>query len=131
MNMGPILSGYGAMDRNSRSFEQTSQLQLYFQHNGATPHFCRHMMAYLSEQFPYQCTCHGDLQNWPTRSPDFTLLDFHVWGYMKNMVYECKLNRRQELLHQTFYAERCMNDPDVSLKVQIFLNFKYPELYNL
>jgi hypothetical protein len=24
-----------------------------------------------------------------------------------------------------------MNDPDVSLKVQIFLNFKYPELYNL
>jgi hypothetical protein len=44
---------------------------------------------------------------------------------MNGMVYECVVNRREELLYQTFYAERCVNDPDVLLKVQIFLNFRY------
>jgi hypothetical protein len=32
----------------------------------------------------------GDPQNWPAWSPDLALLDFHVWGYVKCMVYEWK-----------------------------------------
>jgi hypothetical protein len=52
-------------------------------------------------------------------------LDFHVWGYMKNMVSECKVNRREEL-YKIFDAERHMNDPDVPLKVQIIPNLKCP-----
>jgi hypothetical protein len=45
---------------------------------------------------------------------------------MKNMMYECKVNRTEELLRCIFDAERHMNDLDVPLKVQIILNFKYP-----
>jgi hypothetical protein len=63
------------------------------------------MMEYLNEQFPDQQIGRGDLQNWPTWSLNLTLLDFHVSGYMKNIVYECKVNRREELLHLTFYAD--------------------------
>jgi hypothetical protein len=68
-------------------------------------------------------------QKWPTWSPDFTELDFRVWGCMKNMVYECKVNRRDKLLHWIFDAERHKNDPDVPLKVQI-LNFNFQKLCN-
>jgi hypothetical protein len=32
------------------------------------------------------------------RSPDLNPLDYHVWGYMKGMVYAHKVNTREELL---------------------------------
>jgi hypothetical protein len=52
-------------------------------------------MEYLNEQFPDRWIGNADLQNWSRWSPDLTLLDSHVWGHMKNMVYECEVNRRQ------------------------------------
>jgi hypothetical protein len=60
----------------------------------------RHMMQYQNEQFPDQWVRHGGHQNWTLQSLDLTSLDFHVWGLYENMVYEFKVNRREELLHQ-------------------------------
>jgi hypothetical protein len=59
-----------------------------------------------------------------------TSLPYIIGLHKKNMVYGRKENRREELHHRIFDAERCMNDPDVLRKVQIILNFKYPSLYN-
>jgi hypothetical protein len=56
----------------------------------------------------------GGAQIWPLRSPDLTVLDFHE----KNVLYQRKVNRREELHHRNFDAARHMNDPDVSGKVQ-------------
>jgi hypothetical protein len=52
--------------------------------------------------------------------------DFHIWGYIKYMIYERKLSRREEIYHRIFDVARRMNDPDVVRKVQIILNLKYP-----
>jgi hypothetical protein len=41
---------------------------------------------------------------------------------MKNMMYERKVNRREEL-HQIFDAARRVNDPDDLREVKINLNF--------
>lgn len=82
-----------------------SWLQLYFQHSGKLLHFSRHMMEYLNKQLPGQWICQCDLQNWPTWSLDITMLDFHVWNYMKNIVCEHKVNRIGELHHQIFNAQ--------------------------
>jgi hypothetical protein len=35
-----------------------------------------------------------------------------AWGYLKRMVYKCKVNRRDEQ-HQIFNAVRCINGLDV------------------
>jgi hypothetical protein len=32
---------------------------------------------------------------WPPRSPDLTPLDFFLWGYVKNIAYQAKINDRQ------------------------------------
>jgi hypothetical protein len=45
---------------------------------------------------------------------------------MKSMVYERKVNPREELHHRIFDAARRMNDPDALRKVQNILNLKYP-----
>jgi hypothetical protein len=34
---------------------------------------------------------------WLLRSPDLTPLDFFLWGYVKNIVYQIKLNNLQHL----------------------------------
>jgi hypothetical protein len=41
-------------------------------------------------------------------------------NYMRNMVYECKVNRRGEVYHQIFIAARCMNGPGALYKIQIY-----------
>jgi hypothetical protein len=49
------------------------------------------MTEYLNEQFPDRWIGPGGPQNWPPRSPDITPLDFYVWGFMKNIVFERKV----------------------------------------
>jgi hypothetical protein len=34
---------------------------------------------------------------WPLRSSDLTPLDFFLWGYVKNIVYQVKINDLQHL----------------------------------
>ena len=45
---------------------------------------------------------------WPSRSPDLTVCDFHLWGYLKNKVYAKKPPhiRRNERLYQDRYNNR-------------------------
>jgi hypothetical protein len=41
---------------------------------------------------------------WPPRLPDLTPLDFFLWGYVKNLVYQVKINDLQHLKAHIRYA---------------------------
>jgi len=56
-------------------------------------------------------------QNWPSRSPDLNPLDYHVWDYMKAMVYAHKVKRRAEVLQRILSATRSINNAVVLRKV--------------
>ena len=62
-------------------------------------------------------TGHGGAQNWPPWSPDLNPLDYHVWGYMKAMVYEHKANMREELHQQILSTARSINNASVPRRV--------------
>jgi hypothetical protein len=49
---------------------------------------------------------------------------FHVWCYMREIVYDCKVNRREVPHNWISHAARHMNGPNVLHKVEIVLNFK-------
>src|SRR5215469_12725777 len=50
---------------------------------------------------------------WPPRSPDLTPLDYYIWGHMKTLVYETKVDCRAELRARIFAAaEEIRNHPD-------------------
>jgi hypothetical protein len=72
--------------------------QMYNQHDGAPLHFSQVIKQYLNHKFSNRLIGHGGAQNWPPWSPDLNPLDYHVWGYVKAMVYEHKENTREELL---------------------------------
>jgi hypothetical protein len=94
-----------------------TRLQMYYQHDGAPPHFSQVYRQYLDHKFPNRWIGHGGTQNWPPRSQNLNPLDYHVWGYMKAMVYEQKVNMREELVHQILSAARSINNAAVLCKV--------------
>lgn len=71
---------------------------MYFQHDGASPHFRLIVRNFLNENFPNMWIGRGGPHAWPTRSPDFNPVDYHIWGYLKAKVYATEINSREELL---------------------------------
>ena len=71
---------------------------MYFQHDGALPHFSREVRNFLNYRFPGRWIGRGGPHNWPARSLDLSLLDYCVWGWMKELVYSAKVGTRDALL---------------------------------
>jgi hypothetical protein len=67
-------------------------------------------MQYMKNRFPNRRIGRGRAQNWPPQSPDLNPLDYHVWGYLKAMVYAHKLNTREYLIQRIFSAARSINN---------------------
>ena len=60
---------------------------IWFQQDGATAHTARMSMGVVQEMFPGRVLSrNGDL-SWPARSPDLTMCDYFLWGYLKSKVY--------------------------------------------
>ena len=87
--------------------------QMYFQHDGAPPHYSRLVREYLNASFPNRWIGRGGPIAWPPRSPDLTPLDYYIWGHMKTLVYESKVDSRAALRDRIFaVAEQIRNHPD-------------------
>jgi hypothetical protein len=68
----------------------TVRRDMWFQHDGAPAHFSAQIQQHLNTQFPYRWLGRGGRVSWPTRSPDLNLLDFFLWGHLKEIV--CRAN---------------------------------------
>jgi hypothetical protein len=59
----------------------------WFQQDGATCHTANDTLALLHKHFPgHVISKKGDV-NWPPRSPDLSVPDFFLWGFLKSQVY--------------------------------------------
>lgn len=62
--------------------------RIWFQQDGAPPHFSIQVRQYLNNRFPDRWIGRRGPINWPARSPDLTKLDFFLWGYIKDIVFQ-------------------------------------------
>jgi len=60
---------------------------MYYQHDGVPPHVSQGVRQYLNHKFPNRWIGHGGAQKCSPRSPGLNPLNYHVWGYLKAMVY--------------------------------------------
>ena len=60
---------------------------IYFQQDGAPPHYHLDVRAYLDAVFPDTWIGRRGPTEYPSRSPDLTPMDFFLWGYVKDKVY--------------------------------------------
>jgi len=70
---------------------------VWFQQDGAPPHYGRIVRNYLNDTFPNRWIGRRGTIEWPPRSPDIAPLDFFLWGYIKNKVYFTKPRNLDEL----------------------------------
>ena len=91
--------------------------QICHQHDGAPPHFSQVIRPYLKLKFANRWIGRGGALNWPPRSPVLIPLGYHMWGYMKAMVYAHKVNTREELLQRILRTARSINNAAVLRKV--------------
>ena len=96
---------------------QQTRRQMYYQHDGVPPYFSQVVRQYLNNKFPNRWIGHGGAPNWPPQSLDLNPLDYHVWGYMKAMVYAHKVNMREELLQRVLSTARSIHNAAVLCKV--------------
>lgn len=61
--------------------------RMWLQLDGAPAHFELRARECLNRSYPNKWIGRGGPENWPARSPDLTCLDFFLWGYIKNIVY--------------------------------------------
>ena len=70
---------------------------LYFQHDGAPPHFATAVRNFLDETFSDKWIDRRGPIEFPPRSPDLTPMDFCVWGIIKDLVYSRKPRSVEDL----------------------------------
>jgi transposase len=70
---------------------------VFFQQDGAPPHFATIVRNYLHEQFPGRWIGRLGPIEWPPRSPDLNPLDFFLWGPLKSVVYRNRPRNIDEL----------------------------------
>ena len=71
------------------------------------------MRDYLNESFPNRWLGRGGPVIWPPRSRDLTPLDYYLWGHIKTLVYETKVESRAALRDRIFAAaEHIRNHPN-------------------
>lgn len=61
--------------------------RMYFQQDGAPPHNAAAVMNYLANRFNNRVIATNGPVRWPARSPDLTILDFFIWPYVKERVF--------------------------------------------
>jgi len=82
----------------------TKRMRMVFQHDGAPAHYSHLVTHHLNLTFPERWIGRGGHVQWPPRSPEFTPLDFCLWGWMKREVYKEKVNTRDELVARIMYS---------------------------
>lgn len=78
--------------------------RMWFQHDGAPAHKSLQPRTFLSNTFGNNIIGYGGACEWPPRSPDLTPLDFFLWGYLKNKVYERESTSKADLINRISMA---------------------------
>ena len=65
-------------------------------HDGAPAHFSHRTRQILDARFPEKWIGCDGLITWPARSPDLNVLDYFVWGHVKDLIK----HRRDGLEHE-------------------------------
>lgn len=71
-------------------FPLQARLEMWFQQDGAPPHFSRVAREAVNGVFGGRWIGRGGPVAWPPRSPDLTPLDFFLWGAIKDKVFKTR-----------------------------------------
>ena len=80
--------------------------EMWYQHDGCPAHSARRATACVENTFPNRWIGRGGPVKWPARSPDFSPLDFFLWGKLKDIVYRDVPTTPEDMQHRITAACR-------------------------
>ncbi|XP_054263254.1 uncharacterized protein LOC128986764 [Macrosteles quadrilineatus] len=95
---------------------------IWFQQDGAPPHYNAEVRNYLDEVFPDRWIGRRGAIEWPARSPDLTPLDYFLWGHLKSRVFVNRPENIQDLTARIIMEARSINEETLSRVVNEFYN---------
>lgn len=90
----------------------------YYQHDGAPAHYGREVKMWLDEEYADRWIGRNGPVHWPARSPDLTVLDFFVWGRMKELVYSTEITTLNELEERILESSSKVRQQLESINIQ-------------
>ena len=93
-----------------------NRVDMWFQHDGAPPHFGVNVREYLHNTFANRWIGRGGPVGWPPRSPDLTPFDYYLWGHMKSLVYSNNPQTRDHLIQCIMTAAQSIRDDPGTLQ---------------
>lgn len=86
---------------------------VFYQHDGAPPHNFHLVNDKLHNLFDDRWIANNGPHLWPPRSPDLTVLDFFVWGTVKNKVYDTVVTTMEDCMQRVRTAFRNINPESI------------------
>jgi hypothetical protein len=86
---------------------------LFYQHDGAPSHNNHLVNNHLQNLFYDQWIANNGPHLWPPRSPDLTVLDFFIWGTIKNKVYNTALTTMEDCMQRVRIAFEELNPQSI------------------
>ncbi|KAJ8942280.1 hypothetical protein NQ318_005598 [Aromia moschata] len=88
---------------------------IFYQHDGAPPHNSHLINNHL------QWIANNGPHLWPPRSPDLSVLDFFIWGTIKNKVYNTALTTREDCMRRVRTAFQDLDPQSIRSTHENFL----------
>lgn len=85
---------------------------IWFQHDGAPPHFGNVVRDFLDVTYRQQWIGRGGPVPWPARSPDLNPLDFFFWSRIKDLVYSTPVENEEDLVARVVAAAGAIQDDE-------------------
>lgn len=83
------------------------RMNMWLQQDGCPAHYARRVRVVLDQMFPHRWIGRNGPISWPPRSPDLTVLDFYLWGRIKELVYVSRPTTRDNMKERI--KEACRN----------------------
>ncbi|KOB74806.1 Transposable element Tc3 transposase [Operophtera brumata] len=96
--------------------------ELWFQQDGAPPHYSRAVREYLTEEFGNHWNGRGGPIAWPPRLPVLTPMDFFLWSEIKRLVYVSEPTSAQEFKQRIIDAFDKVKRQDVLISLKNYLH---------
>ena len=90
---------YNVVQRDFRRLN-INRLQMWWQQDGASAHTSNASLRYLRGQFPGKVISKRGDWPWPPRSPDLTVCDFFLWGFLKQKIWSRPIDDQPKNLRQ-------------------------------
>lgn len=96
------------------------RLNMWFQQDGCPSHTARTPRAVLNRLFTNRWIGKYGTVAWPARSPDLSVLDYYLWGRVKELVYRDRPTTRENMIERIRQSIQSLEASEIRRAVNHF-----------